>query len=91
MKFNFKRIVSVLTGVVMLSSTVALAAATANQFPEPFVKSGSADVAVVYGSNVKVAQTDIDSALNIARKLNNYVVTASVTPSTTPPAAPAGT
>ena len=75
----------------MLSSTVALAAATANQFPEPFVKSGSADVAVVYGSNVKVAQTDIDSALNIARKLNNYVVTASVTPSTTPPAAPAGT
>ncbi|MDP3881267.1 MAG: hypothetical protein Q8Q31_00100 [Nanoarchaeota archaeon] len=90
MKFNFKRIASVLTGAVMLSSTLALAAAAANQFPEPFVKSGSADVAVVYGSNVQVAQTDIDSAMNIARKLNNYVVAASVTPSASTPATTSG-
>ncbi len=67
----------------MLSSTVALAAAAANQFPEPFVKSGSADVAVVYGSNVNVAQTDIDSALNVGKKLNNYVVADSVAGTTT--------
>ena len=81
MKFNFKRIASVLTGAVMLSSTVALAAAAANQFPEPFVKSGSADVAVVYGSAVPPTSSDISAALNIGTKLQNYVTAASISPS----------
>lgn len=47
MKFNFKKIASVLAGVVMLGSTVGIAAAA--NYPAPFVAGGSADVAVVYG------------------------------------------
>lgn len=48
MKFNFRKIASVLTGAVMLSSTVALAAAA--NYPAPFVQNGGADVAIVQGS-----------------------------------------
>lgn len=48
MKFNFKKIASVLAGAVMATSTVAFAAAA--NYPAPFVKNGNADVAVVYGS-----------------------------------------
>jgi len=48
MKFNFKKIASVLAGTVMMSSTLAFAAAA--NYPAPFVKGGNADVAIVYGS-----------------------------------------
>lgn len=65
MKFNFKKIASVLTSTVMLSSTLALAAAAS--FPAPFVKSGAGDVAIVYGSSPlaqdQVAVLDINTAL----------------------------
>jgi hypothetical protein len=56
----------------MLSSTVALAAAA--NFPSPFVKSGVADVAVVYGSTA--AQTDLVAATDITTELNSALVTA---------------
>ena len=52
MKLNFRKIASVLTSTVMLGSTLALAAAA--NYPAPFVQSGSADVAIVYGSNAAV-------------------------------------
>ncbi len=65
MKINFRKIASVLTSTVMLSSTLALAAAA--NYPAPFVKSGNADVAVVYGSTAAnsdlVAVADITSHL----------------------------
>jgi hypothetical protein len=65
MKINFRKIASVLTSTVMLGSTVALAAAA--NYPAPFVKGGSADVAVVWGSAAAstdlVAVTDITSDL----------------------------
>jgi len=65
MKLNFKKIASVLTSAVMLSSTIGLAAAA--NYPAPFVKGGSADVAVVYGSasmsSDLVAVADITSDL----------------------------
>lgn len=48
MKFNFRKIASVLAGVVMLGSTVGIAAAA--NYPAPFVAGGAADVAVVYGA-----------------------------------------
>lgn len=71
MKFNFKKIASVLASTVMLSSTVALAAAA--NYPSPFVKSGVADVAVVYGVNA--AQTDLVAATDITTNLNSNLVT----------------
>src|SRR3989338_7378159 len=48
MKFNFRKIASILSSVVMVSSTVAFA--TAANFSAPFVSGGAADVALVYGS-----------------------------------------
>lgn len=77
MKFNFKKIASVLTGAVMLSSTVALAAAA--NFPAPFVKSGAGDYAVVYGA----ATTTTDGVA--AADINSWLagkVTTTVTPVT---------
>jgi len=49
MKFNFRKIASVLASVVMLGSTVGIAAAA--NYPAPFVSGGAANVAVVYGSS----------------------------------------
>jgi hypothetical protein len=61
MKFNFKKIASVLASTVMLSSTIALAAAAT--LPAPFVQSGKADVAVVVGSTA--AETDMAAAVDV--------------------------
>jgi len=65
MKINFRKIASVLTSTVMLTSTVGFAAAA--NYPAPFVKSGNADVAVVWGSSAQasdlVAVTDITADL----------------------------
>jgi hypothetical protein len=72
MKFNFKKIASVIASTVMLSSTVALAAAA--NYPAPFVSSGVADVAVVYGANA--AQTDLVAATDITTNLNSKLVVA---------------
>jgi len=76
MKFNFRKIMSVLAGTVMLSSTVALAAAA--NYPSPFVKGGNADVAIVYGSMPGaevdlLAVTDINS--NLASALARQTAT----------------
>jgi hypothetical protein len=83
MKFSFKRIASVLTGAVMLSSTVALAAAA--NYPAPFVKSdGTADVAVVYGSLAKELGTlDVQKAMQISNALGAQQVEDAVDSSTT--------
>lgn len=63
---NFRKIASVLTSAVMLSSTVGFAAAA--NYPAPFVKNGSADVAIVWGSasaaSDLVAVTDITADLS---------------------------
>jgi hypothetical protein len=64
-KFNFRKIASVLTSTVMLSSTLALAAAA--NFPAPFVKGGSADVAVVYGTTA--ANSDLVAVSDITQYL----------------------
>ncbi|MEK6850353.1 MAG: hypothetical protein AABX85_02135 [Nanoarchaeota archaeon] len=72
MKFNFKKIVSVLTSTVMLSSTLAFAAAA--NFPAPFVKNGAGDVAVVYGS-AAAGSTDYAAVLEINAKLNSGITT----------------
>jgi|GEM_PF-547972 len=75
---NFRKIVSVLTSAAMLGSTVALA--TAASYPQPFVKNGMADAAVVYGSSA--ATTDVVAALDIHKQLTSQLLKeAIVTPS----------
>jgi len=78
-KFNFRKIASVIASSVMLSSTVALAAAA--NYPSPFVMNGVADVAVVYGANA--AQTDLVAATDITTNLNSKLVQAGATTTTT--------
>lgn len=64
MKFNYKKIASVFASAVMLSSTIGFAAAAA--YPAPFVQSGAADVAIVYGS-ATAASVDMTNAVNIVK------------------------
>src|SRR3990172_7022466 len=78
MKFNFRKIASVIASTVMLSSTVALAAAA--NYPSPFVRNGVADVAVVYGSNA--AQTDLVAATDITTSLNSKLAATTTGPTT---------
>lgn len=82
--FKFKKIASVLATTAMLTSTVALAAATT--YPAPFVSGGAADVAIVYGSHT-AASVDLVGVLKIQDSLNSYLTT---TTTTTPSATPTG-
>lgn len=49
MKYNLKKVATVLGSALMLGSTVALAAAAS--YPAPFVQNGAANVAIVVGAN----------------------------------------
>ena len=70
MKFNFKKIASVLAGTVMLSSTLAFAAAA--NYPAPFVQGGNANVAIVVGSAAQV--TDYAAVFDINSDLSDELV-----------------
>jgi hypothetical protein len=69
MKFNFKKIASVIASAVMLSGTVGFAAAVS--YPAPFVQGGSADGAVVVGANA--APTDWAASVDISNDLGGRV------------------
>ena len=73
MRFNFRKIASVLAGAVMLSSTVGFAAAAS--YPEPFVAGGTADAAVVVGANAAVS--DWSAAIDLQQNLNGLVTSSS--------------
>jgi hypothetical protein len=73
MRFNFRKIASVIASAVMLGSTVGIAAAAS--YPEPFVKSGMADVAVVYGSSGAVS--DLSASIEVQTHLNTKVTSTS--------------
>jgi len=79
MKFNFRKIASVLASTIMLSSTVALAAAA--NYPAPFVQAGAADVAVVYGASA--AQTDMVAATDIVTSLQSALAAQTASKTTT--------
>jgi len=66
MKFNFKKITSVLASAVMLGSTIGIAAAA--NYPSPFVKGGSANVAVIVGA-ASPANVDLAAATDVAVSL----------------------
>ncbi len=65
MKFNFKKITSVLASAVMLGSTMGFAAAAT--YPVPFVQGGAANVGVVVGENA--ANSDYLAAINLGNAL----------------------
>ncbi len=69
--FNFKKIASVLASAIMLSSTIGFA--TAVTYPEPFVKSGTADVAVVWGANAAIS--DLSAAVDVQQNLGTLITT----------------
>lgn len=69
MKFNFKKIVSVFTSTVMLTSTLALAAAA--NAPAPFVTGGVANAAVVVGSSASA--DDMGAATVVKAYLDSQV------------------
>ena len=82
MKLNFKKIASVLTGAIMLSSTMGFAAAAS--FPEPIVLNGTGDGAVVVtGGNHLGAASDIIAAIDIQTHLNSLVSSGGTGGSTT--------
>ncbi|MFA6023269.1 MAG: hypothetical protein WC781_04230 [Candidatus Pacearchaeota archaeon] len=67
MKFNFRKISSVLACTAMLGSTIGIAAAAA--YPAPFVSGGVSDAAIVVGSSATsdlAAATDIGASLTAA-------------------------
>jgi hypothetical protein len=78
MIYKLKRLASIATSALMVSSTVAMAAAA--NFPEPFVKNGVADVAVVYGATG--ASSDLVAATNIASSLSKSITAQSATGTT---------
>ncbi|PJE81848.1 hypothetical protein COU58_00280, partial [Candidatus Pacearchaeota archaeon CG10_big_fil_rev_8_21_14_0_10_32_42] len=67
MKFNFKKISAVLGSFAMVGATLGFAAAAA--YPAPFVQSGSANVAIVYGTGQGVSSLDMVQAQNIKTSL----------------------
>ncbi len=87
MKLNFKRIASVIASTVMLSSTIAFAAAA--NYPAPFVNSGNADVAVVYGSNPG-AEFDLLAVADITQNLQTALAKQTATGGTSTSASASG-
>lgn len=67
MKFNFRKIASVLASVVMLGSTVGIAAAA--NYPAPFVSGSASNVAIVYGTGSGVSFTDALAAGDLQSNL----------------------
>jgi hypothetical protein len=65
MKFNFKKITSVLASAVMLGSTFGFAAAAT--YPAPFVQGGDANVGIITGE--AAANSDYIAAVNLGSNL----------------------
>ncbi|MBI5148244.1 hypothetical protein HZA33_01040 [Candidatus Pacearchaeota archaeon] len=67
MKFNFRKVASVIASVAMLGSTMGIAAAA--NYPAPYVINGVADAAIVIGASAaavdNIAATDISSDLQL--------------------------
>jgi hypothetical protein len=71
MKFNFRKISAILSTVVMVGSTLGLAAAA--NYPAPFISGSSASVAIVYGTGSGVATSDAIEAGNIQTDLQSRI------------------
>jgi hypothetical protein len=81
MKFNLKKVATVLGSALMLGSTAGLALAAS--YPMPFVSSGSADVAVVIGDNANDAVSLSKITSDLATDLAAQTATGSTTSTST--------
>jgi hypothetical protein len=72
MKYNFKQIFALGTSALLIGMT-AMAGVGAANYPAPFVVSGNANVAVVYGTGSGVAATDQAQATLVASGLMGLV------------------
>jgi len=72
MKFNFRKVASVLATAVMLGSTAGFALAA--NYPSPFIANGAPNAVIVTGSN---APLDMAAATSIQTDLNSKVTTSS--------------
>lgn len=75
MKFNFKKVASVIASAVMITSTIGFAAAS--NYPAPF---NSGSTVVVYGSG---ASLDAAAAVSIQQDLNSKMAPTTTTTTTT--------
>jgi hypothetical protein len=75
MKFNFKKVSSVLASAAMLGSTIGIAAAAA--YPGAFTGGGGNDVAIVVGQTS--APSDFSAALDVGANLNAAITASTVT------------
>src|SRR3989339_266234 len=80
MKINFRKISAVLASGIMTVSGAAFAAAA--NYPAPFIASGSADVAIVYGTGAGVSSLDLIQAGNIQTDLQSSMGTTGTTTTT---------
>jgi len=71
MKFNFRKVASVIASAVMLGSSAGMALAAT--YPAPFVVNGVGNAAIVTGSGA--GANDAAAATNIQSNLNNLVTT----------------
>jgi hypothetical protein len=86
MRFNFKKIVSVLASAAMLGSTVGMAAAAA--YPAPFIQGGTANVAVVVGASA--ATIDNIAAVDVGANLQENLAKQTATTTTSGASATGG-
>jgi hypothetical protein len=78
MRFNFKKIASVLASAVMLGSTAGMALAA--NYPDPLVVGGAADVGIVVTSGSHAgAVSDWDVAVSLQSALQGLVTSATTT------------
>ena len=68
MKFNFKKIMSVVGACMFVGASIGGAVALSNTYPTPFVTNGVSNVAIVYGTNAD------SSDLTAATKINTHLL-----------------
>jgi hypothetical protein len=71
MRLNFKKVSAIAASALMVGMTMGVAAAA--NYPNPFVVSGAADVAIVYGTGSGVSTLDLVQAGNIQSNLQSYM------------------
>ncbi len=71
MRLNFKKVSAIAASALMVGMTMGVAAAA--NYPSPFVVSGAADVAIVYGTGAGVSSLDVVQAGNIQSNLQSYM------------------
>lgn len=81
MRFNFKKVSAVLSSAVMLGASVGMAAAA--NYPTPFVVSGTANVAIVYGTGAGVSTLDLIQSGNIQSNLQSFMSATGTSETTT--------